>query len=477
MDKDKLAALQAKKSELENTIADLQTRDPNTETAEALKGAQTDLDNIKGQIESESLKAKNAELEQALLAQRTKDAEAAVQAAVKRGAIPLKDEALQAKWRGMCISDPDHLELLAGMKGSPAIASTRLTLATPRAGIVTEDIRDVLRAYNREQDSLKRGVLYARQISPRLADLMDMPLKGADTAVGDLIVQRTLELLKFEFPVLGRVTTDFSAESARMNQEINTRIVSVPSVVAYHTTNGYVPTGTTTTDVPVTISVHNSVPIKFNANQLAGTFRDLFGEQMPAMHYAIAKDMVDALYALIIAGTFTNTPVDEAAVDFNRESVIDLGTSLTAAGVPLQGRTLLLNPTYYGRLMSDAAIVSLGANQKAEIITGNRLPMIHGFEVIEAGNLPTTGNLTGFGYSRSALCLAARVPTDVSNAFPGVSGGGASRVITNPDTGLSVLMIQHVAPVLGHAYLILAWMYGVAAGQVAAGTLLRSSAP
>lgn len=472
---EELAALRAKKTEQEQKVLGLKAQDQTVAAnAEALQTAETELQGVTAQIEAEELRARNESLETALLAQRKRDAEDAVKAAVKRGAIAARDEDSQNRWTQKCTEDPENIQLLARMNGSPALTTPRLVLSGVQ--VAQSDIREELRAYGREPDSLKRGALYARNISPRLKELLDVPLRAADTYAGDLIVQRTLELLKFEFPMLGRVTTDFSAENARYNQEVNTRIVTVPSVVAYHTTNGYVPTATTTTDVPVTINAHKSVPIKFDANVLASTFRQLFEEQLPAMHYAIGKDMVDALYALIVTGTFTGTPTTEAEVDFDRTSVIDMGTALTLAGVPLQGRTLLLAPAYYGALMSDSAIVNLAANQRAEIITGNRLPMIHGFEVIEAANLPTTGNLRGFGFSRSALVIAARVPTDVSNAFPGVSGGAVTRVITNPDTGLSVLMIQHVAPVLGHAYLILAWMYGVAAGQVAAGNILRSSA-
>lgn len=476
---DELAALQATKKTLEQDLIALRAQDQTDATvAETIKTKEAELQVAEATLETEALRARNETLEAGLIASRTKDAEEAVKLAVKRGAIKPTDAALQATWKGKCIEDPANIELLAKMQGSPAldrsVAPQRIILNGVQ--VTQSDIREELKAYGQEKDPAKRGALYARNISKRLSELMDVPIRAADTYAGDLVVQRTLELLKFEFPMLGRVTTDFSAENARFNQEINTRIVSVPSVVSYHTTNGYVPTATTTTDVPVTISNHKSVPIKFDANVLASTFRQLFDEQLPAMHYAIGKDMVDALYALILTGTYTNTPTTEALVDFDRATVISAGSSLTAAGVPLQGRTLLLNSSYYGALMGDTVIANLGANQRAEIITGNRLPNVHGFEVIEAPNLPSTGNLTGFGFSRSALVIAARVPTDVSNAFPGVTGGGRTTTITNPDTGLSVLMIQHAAPILGHAYLVLAWMYGVAAGQVAAGQIIRSSA-
>lgn len=480
MNEEQKAALQAKLTELEQSLEALRAGNQSADTLKSIEDAEAEAAGIKLQLENEELRAKNAEFQRKEAAARKANAEAAVADAVRQGKIPSKDEKLQAKWVESITADPTAIALLSSMPGHPALQARRITLGNSRASgpvvdVLTEDIRDVCRAYSRETDPRRKGAFYAQNIAKRFDEFLDAPLKAADTYAGDLVVQRTLELLKFEFPMLSRITTDFSGENAYFNQEINTRIVSVPSVVAYHTTNGYVATSTTTTDVPVTIDTHSSVPITFNANVLASTARQLFGEQLPAMHYALGKAMVDALLALIVAGTYTNTAVTEAEVDFDRGTVIDLGTSLTTAGVPMMGRTLLLNSAYYGKLLEDTVIANLGASQQAGIITGNRLPQVHGFDVIEVPNLPSTGNLTGFAHSKSALVIAARVPNDPSTVLPGVTGGGVTRVITNPDTGLSVLMIQNVDLRLGHASVILAWMYGVAAGQVAAGTILKSA--
>lgn len=100
---------------------------------------------------------------------------------------------------------------------------------------------------------------------------------------------------------------------------------------------------------------------------------------------------------------------------------------------------------------------------------------MHGFDVIEAADLPSTGNLGGFAFSRSALLLATRTPQDVNKVFPGVQNG-LSRVITNPDTGLSVLLLQAAEPILGRAFQAMALMYGAAVGQSSAGQLLLSAA-
>jgi hypothetical protein len=194
------------------------------------------------------------------------------------------------------------------------------------------------------------------------------------------------------------------------------------------------------------------------------------------MNYSLGADLVNALYSLITAGNFTEAPTVQAELDFDRATIIALGAALTSRGVPNQGRTLLLNTEYYARLMQDEVVANLGAYQRAEIITGSRLPMLHGFEIIEAPNLPATGNLAGFAFHRNALILATRLPNDANKAFPGVTGG-STRVITNPDTGLSVLLLQDVNLRLGDAFAALAIMYGTAVGQAASGQLLLSANP
>jgi len=125
----------------------------------------------------------------------------------------------------------------------------------------------------------------------------------------------------------------------------------------------------------------------------------------------------------------------------------------------------------------DTAVVNLATFQRADIITQGQMIPLHGFDIIRASNLPNTGNLTGFGFGRSALVLATRLPNDYSAALPGATGGGTTQTITEPNTGLSVMLVQFVNHQLGKSFARLALMYGAAKGQPKAGQLLISAAP
>jgi hypothetical protein len=472
------AELQARKTQLEQDIVALKAQEQNDITGEQLKANEAELETVSNTLETDALRAKNAVLEENLLTQRTKDADLAVQAAVKRGAIAPKDTALQAKWKTRCVEDPENLELLASIRGIPALEGPR-RLTLNNVQVTREDSGTVLKAYNQERDPRKKAAIFAADLRARIKAGEELPIQASNTLgtlAGELIVQQSLELLTLQQPMIAALTTNFSDQPAVFNKEINTRIVGIPGTTAYNTSTGYATENTVTTDVPVTIDTHKSCQVSFNVEELAGTNRRLFDELAPAMSYAIGKDFIDAALALITTGNFSETPTDEALINFDRETVIGIAGALSDRGVPLNNRTLLLTGSYYDKLFSDQALVSLASYQQPGLITGSKLPAVHDFSVMRAPTLPSTGNLKGFGFSKSALVVAGRVPNDYRAALPGVSGGGVSQVITNPDSGLSVMLTQFISDVLGSAYVRMAYMFGAAKGQIKCGQILRSGA-
>jgi phage I-like protein len=453
---DRLPEAGAEGQALQAQLAELQT----------LKAKAAELDALKTTVSS--LQAKDLE-------RRKADAKAAVEAAVARGAIPAKDEQLQAKWRGMLETDPAKAELLAALPGNPALS--RITQPGAAVQVQARDnVLVALRAMHAETDHVKRGQIYRdvrKFVAEHSAEVL--PLLAANslgTLAGDLVVQRALDLLKLNFPVLRSITTDFSAESARQGQAIKTRIVSVPSVVTLDDATGWSSSDATTTDVAVTIGQPKGVQIEYGSSELAKTARDLFGEQVEACHYALAKDLVDALYALITAGNFANATT-KATASFGRADVVAMEKALASRGV--EGpRTLLLNADTYERLSNDSTLVNLAVYQRPEVITGYAMPPVGGFDVVRAINLPGTGNLTGFGFRKDALVVATRLPEDYTRAFPGAAHGSVS-VVTNPDTGISVQKVDFVDHRLAKALSRIAWAYGVAKGNGLSGQRLVSA--
>jgi len=523
MTPEQIAALQAKNTELENDVITLtqecehmRMKNENVDLVEAkIAAKEAEIDANDSKLENDRLQAEVKKVREEIRARNSVAAKDAVSDAIRRGVIAPLDTDTIDKWEKTITEHPEQAALLGKMQGNSVLVglphrSTRIT-RTPAAirsdmEIVGEDPRKVfetlmsLTARQGKSSSpetkgeLARtyGAIFAREFKGAQRDrMLDFPLSAIvagdstdtnlGTLAGTLVTQRTLELLKFQFPSLTRFTTDFSDQPASFNQTVMSRIVTVPAVSDYNTSTGWTASTATTTDVPVTIDHHRGVPITFNANILASTARRLFEEFAPAQAYALAKDLVDKLYANITDANFTNNTVSTTAT-FTRAKVAGLSTALTLRGVPIGAgaRTLLLYSTLFQNLVTDTALVTFAAYQKPALVTepqnGPMLVIpVDTFDVVNAPNLPTNnGNVTGFAGSKSALVIATRVPNDYSSALPGASFGNV-QVVTDPDIGISVQLVQYVNHLLGNASSRIAIMYGTASGQGNAGQLLKSA--
>ena len=358
-------------------------------------------------------------------------------------------------------------------------AAAQAQLIAARASVVTSvepKLLESVKAYAKA-DTAGRSRIYAGGLGLQLAGSREvmqvLAANSLGTLTGELVLQRALTLLKLEFPVLSAISSDFSAESISYGQTVKTRTRGIPTVVTYDPANGYTSSDSTAADVSVIIDNHKAVQIEFNANEVASTVRDLFGEQVEGIHYAIGKNFVDAIYAKITAGNFANATT-KATASLARADLVAMSKALGGRAVPNMGRFLLLNQDTYEKMMNDTTIVSLATAQKADLITENKLPRIAGFNLSEAVNLPATGNLTGFAGTADSLAIVTRLPNDYSKALPG-SGNGAISTVTNPDTGISLAVTQFVDHNLGKAVWRAAVMYGVGVGQAASGQRLISS--
>lgn len=499
---EELAKLQATKANLEQEIRAAEALTSLTpDEVNEIAAKQGELATVVRELEMQAVLAKNESLEQALFAQRKTEAEAAVKAAVARGAIPTKNEALIASWTKKCIEDPENLALLAGMNGSRLLpgattaAAQRPILSIGSASISRESNQSVLAKMGELVQNQNRGIsyhdrpklakevaaIYAKEILPRLREGDDIPINAADTYVSTLVAIRTLELLTLNFPLLSSIWTDFSDQVVTYGDTLITRTVGIPAVATYNTSTGWpTPSTATTTDVSITYDQFKGVPIQFQAHVIGSTVRRLFDEVAPAQTYALGKDIVDYIYALITSA-YTNTSTAVGLGTFGRSTVIDVGGILDDAANPDMGRFLLLARPYYSALSKDNAIIQLATFQKAELITQGMSPTtmqdVEGFRVIKAVNLPATSiggkTLKGFAGTKSSLVLGTRLSADYVNALPGASNG-TLQVVTTPG-GFSANLVQYVNHGAATAVQRLEIMYGASRGQIAAGATITDA--
>jgi hypothetical protein len=515
MNEEELAALRAKQQELQSEVDALKAANKDANQSE------TALENIQLKIETAELRSRSTLLSDQIQAKNKVEADAKIKTAIEARAILPKDYKTQETWRAQLITDPaTFMPLMNALIAAAAGPDKRFIPrpSDPRVEAGNEDptavyarmaqvLSNSARSSSREdkarcaeefsaiyagefKDTQRNAEQRTRLLGTRL-NLVDDAIKAADvtdtnlgTIAGTLVTQRTLELLKFVFPPLTRFTTDFSDQPATFNQTIMTRIVTIPTVVTYSTATGWADVTAQTTDVPVTINNHKGIPITFNENLLASTMRQLFNEFAEASAYALGKALVDDLYTRLTDASFTNNTVSTSAA-FNRAAVIDVGTALTLRGVPLAlgNRTMLLWPAAFGSLEKDTTIGQYATNVPAPpIITDGVTPesafyiSVEGFKIYDAPNMPSNNaNLVGFAGSKSALVMATRTPNDYTTVLPGASFGNV-QMVTDPDIGITVMQVQYVNHTLGTATSRIALMWGTAAGQTAAGQLIKASA-
>lgn len=428
------------------------------------------------------LAAKIGNLENTVAQLRREKTETAIREAVACGKIAARDYEAQKQWRELIMASDSNLLLLARLPARDL--STRITksydnTSSPACGaiqITRESAESELVQYQTLQAKSPReaGAFYASNIAPRLAAGESLPVMASNTTgtlAGALVAQRCLELLVQQNPILTEVTTDLSAEGGLLGQKVYTRYASIPSVQAYSVASGYVDTSATTTDASVTIDQHRYCQVSFNETELASTSRRLLDEQSYPLLAAMSGDIVAALYAKLTNANYASKTACSLA-SFDRTTLIGMAKAMTLAGIPYENRQLLLTPEFYGKLCEDETIVSGLVNQASgsAIATGT-LPRVHGFKIHECASLPDNSeHLEGFAFSKSALLLAVRLPNDYTVGIP--TAMGYITPITEPMSGLSLLLTKFADFDMGRAKQRLSWMYGVAVGQAAAGRRL-----
>ena len=438
MNEQELAALRAKNQELEAEIARLkgekaetQAKKGNDELVSArIEAKQAQLDANK--LEAASLKAKNATHEATIKAHNAEVAKAAVNAAIERGTIAAKDTTTIEHWTNDITERPEQAAILAKMGGNPFISNSRITSPTASrvevTGIAAKDAVNAYGAVLAKNKALpltnataeEKAALANEAAGIFAADLSKLPkgeLHGAIMAAdvssdslgvltGALAMQATLPALLRANPLLGSITTDFSAEPGLFGQTNNTRIVLKPAVQTYTATAGTDgrPQGWTTAseartvDVPVTLDQYYGVPIVFGVTTLASTGRKLFDEQAPQAIQAMGDYAVDLLSALLTAANFNAFK----------------GTSLAAGATTDGSKTATVTSTANAWKGAEISGTGIPANTiVAAVVDATTLTLSKAATATNAG---LTLTLSGQGANPNAYTTYARAFADFSVA-------------------------------------------------------------
>lgn len=475
--KQQMEELQAKLQQLEKENRELKAAQAGSETTEAIKAKEAEIKAKDAEIAE--IKGQLTKAQEAITAQRKKDADIAVKAAVSRGAIPPQNLEIQAKWRADIEANPERAQMLEAIPSNPLIDQGFITARSSGGGnggvqLTQEDIRNVLHGYIQARDAREAppshligkvtpeawaarnaGLIYSKELDPLLAkggrvpfELMDAflqkrgmePIKAVNalgTLVGNIISQRTLALVVSKRPMLRSVVTDFSDEQARLNQVVYTRTVGLPAVNTF----GAAATDTGVTDYTVTLNQHRQALFSYTAAEYNSTGRNPVAEHSNALALAIGNYMVDQVAALITAA-FTLANQVEAANLKDYGDIVASTKLLNTTGLPQDGRFGWVNSDVAEALRNDELVMANFDRSGAAYASWKN---IEGFEELnEFPALPGNSiNLIAFLFHRNALLIASRISQD-PQALIGAGYPGRLQVVTDPVTGLSVVSNQWI---------------------------------
>lgn len=287
------------------------------------------------------------------------------------------------------------------------------------------------------------------------------------------LIMDVIDAFKVRFPLINRLGTDFSTETAKLNQQIIARIVSVPTVRDYDSTTGYEANAANandlTVDVPVTLNRHKHVPVKIDYIEQVSTKRDLYNETVGNLAFALGKEAFDYAMGLVVADNFSRSSTFTEA-NSDKDMLDDVAGKMNIIGASPVGRYGIVNTNVFNSLESDERIASRNYHdQRRGSQAYGVLNNIAGFEeVMEYPAMPSNSeNLTSFFSDRTGIVMASRIPDDVERLANSLGIPSIAKVetVSDPETGLTLMGITWQKSGTFDLYTTLVWVYGMAAGS------------
>jgi hypothetical protein len=143
-------------------------------------------------------------------------------------------------------------------------------------------------------------------------------------------------------------------------------------------------------------------------------------------------------------------------------------------------RNCIVSPSAYQSLSTDPTILSKfnqGISDGTTNYVDGVINGIGGFnQVVEAPSLTIDDpNITGFAFSKNALIMVARVPSDPSTYITDLPINGLIKNVTDPLSGISMQYRAEYHINLGRLDMTLAWITGFGVGAAFDGTLITAS--
>jgi hypothetical protein len=283
-----------------------------------------------------------------------------------------------------------------------------------------------------------------------------------EAQVDEMVVAALRDVL----PALRAFSTVIEMEGAIQNDVRRVPIATDPS--AQSKTAGTNPTANgTVVAVDVTLSAFYAASWDAVEGKMpAKLFPAYWADKIAGGIYSLGSQVVGAGLALITAANYGSTENEDfltyAPADFGQT---ELGLLYAAAKTKIKSREMSfgMNPSFAGSLLGNSNLGVIFATGGNNFVSTGVVPALLGVPSWMYGAFPTNSqNLGAAMIGKGAIAVAVAPPATLANAGDGDIID--QRIITEPDSGLSVLYRSSASrggSVTGSVELL----YGVAVGQ------------
>jgi hypothetical protein len=186
---------------------------------------------------------------------------------------------------------------------------------------------------------------------------------------------------------------------------------------------------------------------------------------------ALAQAVMQDVFTAITKSVFTNT-VTVSPSTMNYNAVVSASIKADTICMPINQRSLVLNPTYHAALRTDANVANAfnyGNMGTTAPIQSSNIPMIDGCPVYKSNVVPATDNIVGFLASPQAVLF-------VNRACNAQDQEGTMTVKTFSDTthGFTITQKEYYTPSRGSRTLLYEIEYGYKVGNPSGSVLLTT---
>jgi hypothetical protein len=219
-------------------------------------------------------------------------------------------------------------------------------------------------------------------------------------------------------------------------------------------------------DVDVTVNKHKVVPLKLSHSYAIAERKRHWEKAIVDAGYKLAKQVVDDALELVDSNNFSHVKVETAA-NCDLDTISDIVEIMNTNGAADLGRVGIINSSVANSLRQITGLIS--GDFYGQIQRGSYTVFrgVAGFDLYEYPDLSTDENLIGFFCDPRAIVIAGGVPNHSVDIAAELNLPNPSRMetLTDPDTGITMMLIEWFDPKFQDIFSAVTMLYGVAGGK------------